>query len=231
MPTARSIIEQALRKIHVLGRGQNLTSDEAQDALTALNNLLSSWTVEGGLVYTETRETFSCTGATSYSIGSGGDFNTTRPVDVAAVYVTQGTIDYPLQKYDQQQYAAIQDKSTTGASDYYYYDNNYPLGNLFLYPIPDASYTVTIYSVKPLTSFSALTTNVDLPEGYERALVFNLAVELAPDYEREASESVKKTAGIAKGNVFSANTRNSNNVSTVDEALLSRGGYNIYRGY
>lgn len=231
MTTARSIIEQACKKIHVLGRGQTLPPEEAADALLTLNNLLGSLSAEGGLVYTESKDTHTCDGSTSYTIGSGGDINTTKPYDISAVFIRQGTSDHELTKYDQKQYAGITSKSTAGQADIYYYDNNHTLGNLYLHPVPDASYAITIYSTKPLTEFTSLTDDIDLPSPYERMLVTNLALDLAPDYEREPSMQLTKSAGEAKANVFKYNTRNSNNVADMDSALVPSGGFDIYRGY
>lgn len=231
MTTARSIIEQAHKKINVLGVGQTLSAEEAADSLTALNNLLADWSVQGGLVFTETRETFTLTsGQAQYTIGSGQDFNTDKPYIIQAAYVSQGVNDYPLEDYDQKQYATITNKSTGGLPAIYYYDNNFPVANLFVHPVPNSGETITLYSSKVLESFDNLTTDISMPAGYERALVYNLAVDRAPDYEKEASQTVKDLAGETKGSVFASNNRNENNISYVDDALLQSFTYNIYRG-
>ncbi len=232
MTTARNIIEKTAKKLSVLGRGQTLTSDQANDFLDTLNDMLSSWSVEGGMVYEESKDTFNADGSLSYTVGSGGDFNTIRPFDISAVYITQGTVDYPLKKYDEKQYSQITLKDIKGVAGIFYYDNNFPLSNLFLYPVPDSSYTVTIYSQKPIASFSSLDAVVSLPSGYERALIFNLAVESAPSFEKEASPTIAKIAAESKGNIFTYNKRNETNVASVDNAIVSNGnGYDIYRGY
>ena len=230
MTTALSIIKQAMKKINVLGRGQALQDDEAQDGLTALNNLLGSWSVEGGLVFTESKDTFPLTGAVSYSIGTGADFNMDKPYDITACYVRQGTTDYPLNMIDEVQYSEISTKATGGLPSMYYYDNNFPTANIYFYTVPDSSYTATIYSVKPLEKFTSLTDDISLPNGYERALVLNLAIEIAPNFEKEPSITVSKLALEAKDNVFAYNTRNSSITSTIDGSLIQNNGFNIYTG-
>ena len=193
--------------------------------------MLGSWSVEGGLVYNETKETFSLTdGTASYTIGAGGDFNTVKPYEIQSAFVTQSVNDYNLQKYDQKQYALIQDKATSGIPYYYYFDNNFPLSTIFLYPVPSNTPTITLYSTKILTAFTGLTDDISLPQGYDRAIVYNLATALAPDYEKEASPTVKEIAKSSKGIVFSSNSRNENNVSYVDSALAGNLSFNIYRG-
>ncbi len=232
MTTARDIIEIALRKIHVLGRGQSLQNDEAQDALTALNDMLASWSVEGGYVFTETTETFNLTSAASYTIGSGGDFDTDRPFEIVSAYVSDASTDYPLMLIDQKEYSRISNKTIAGVPDQLYFDNNYPLANIKLYPVPSAANTLTLNSYKPLTSFAGLSNTVNLPPGYNRALVFNLAVELAPDYSKEPTGTVLSVAEQSKSIIFTSNTRNDKFISSVDTALLQNySDYNIYRGY
>ena len=226
MTTARQIIEQALRSIQVLGQGQTLSANEAAYALEMLNDLLGSWSVEGGLVFQDVIETFSLTGAASYTIGTGGDFNTARPYDITNAYVTAvgGSNDYPLQRYSQSQYANLSNKSiTSGISEAYYFDNNFPLANIFLYPKPTSSYTITLYSRKPLTEFTTLNTDISLPSGYKRALQQNLAIDLAPTYEREPTQSLLSMARESKDNVLASNTRNEKNTAALDEALV--GGF------
>jgi len=230
MTTARQIIEQAMRKINVLGRGQTLSADEAASALDTLNDLMGSWSVEGGLVYQDVHETFNLTSAISYTIGVGGDFNTIKPYEINAIYVTQVGIDYPLSRYSKEQYAAVSDKDIGAIPEFYYFDNNHPLASIFLFPAPAGVTFMTIYSRKPLTSFTSLNTDIDLPVGYKRALVNNLAVDLSPEYEKTLTDALLRVANESKGNVFAFNSRNEHNISQIDDALLPNSGFNINSG-
>jgi hypothetical protein len=45
--TALDLITRALRKIKVLASGESPTSDEADDCLLALNDMLASWSING----------------------------------------------------------------------------------------------------------------------------------------------------------------------------------------
>jgi hypothetical protein len=47
MATARSIITRAMRKLKILAGGEDPTSDEADDCLDALNQMLSEWRIDG----------------------------------------------------------------------------------------------------------------------------------------------------------------------------------------
>lgn len=232
MATARDIIEAALRKIHVLGKGSSLDDDEAQDALETLNAMMATWSAQGDLIFTESRETFNLTNAASYTIGSGGDFNTTRPLYFRYVYVSDGSTDYPVKEIDSQQYASITQKNIGNIPQVYYYDAGFPLGTIFLYPVPSSVSTITLYSFKPLTSFSGLTTTFSMPEEYKAALIYNLAVWIAPEYEREASLSTQRIAKRSKNAVMAQNKRNEFFTSLIDvPADRNRITGNIYEGW
>ena len=206
MATVRDLIKDSLREIHALGRGQDLQPEEASTALDVLNRMLAYWSIKGGLVYTETLESFPATGATSYSMGTGGDFDTDRPVKILAAYAVLGTTSFPLELIDDNSYASIADKTTTGQPDALYSDGNYPLSNLYFHPLPPAGWTLNIISEKLLTSYSSLSTTVNLAPGYELAIQKNLAIMLAPHYEKVASQDLKDTAEDALDAVFAANT-------------------------
>ena len=230
MTTARDIIKGGLRKISVLGTGSNLSNEDAQDALDLLNGILSSWSVEGNLVYSETAETFSLvSGQASYTIGTGGDFNTVRPHVINTATVTIGDTDYPLHVFDQSQYARITQKTVAGTPDIFYYDAGYPLGTIKIYPVPTGE-TITLYSMKPLTQFTTLDTDLTFPDEYRLALEYNLAEAIAPEYEREPPMTVRRMAVRTKKIIESQNNRNDKHLSTIDVPAGTQGGFNIYSG-
>lgn len=231
MANARNIIETALRKIHVLGSGQSLPAEDAQNALEVLNDLIDGFNAEGGLVTTQTRETFNMTGAESYSIGPGADFDTAVPTEIITMVVNSGDVDYTLRQMTPEQFEDLSYKKVNSIPEYYYYDNNRPTGNLYFYPKGDSSYTLTMVSNKSLSSFADLTTDYDLAEGVKNMLVYNLASEVAPEYEREASPTVMRNAKKYKENVEVRNRRFNYPTSRTNDGLQGVAPYNIYSGY
>lgn len=237
MTTAREIITTSLRKIHVLGKGVTLSSDEADDALGVLNGLLAFLSAEGAMVFQETKEDFTLVGnQASYTVAVGGDFNTIAPLYITASYVRQGDTDYPLMQFDEQEYSRIAQKNISGSvPEIFYYDANFPTANISFYPVPSSSDTFTMYSRKPLTAFTDLDTVFAMPEQYKPMLENNLSVWLAPEYEREASPTIKKIATTTKNAVIGQNNRNEKNLSQLSG--IPAGGSaqysdnNIYSGY
>jgi len=165
MSNAREIVEGAAKLLTVLGTGQALSANDAQNGLETLNDLLALFSLQPSMIFTQTRETFPLTSAESYTIGTGANFNTTRPEFIQAVYVTNGDMDYPLSQVSMNDYATIRDKEDSTISRYFAYDNNVPVSTIFLYPAPVVGDTITIYSNKAVTRFADLTTDYTLPDG------------------------------------------------------------------
>lgn len=234
MVTARDICKSILRKLHVLGQGQSVSNDELNDVLSNVNNMLSVWSVEGNLVYTETSETFNLvTGQASYSIGTSQDFNTSRILDITSAYVTNSATDYILSSYDQAQYAAITNKTIGGIPEIYYFDGDYPVSNIKLYPVPSGVSTITLNTQKQLTGFADLDTVYALPEEYGAGIIFNGCIWVGPDYEKEPTPSVMKLANRTKKAIETQNRRNNRAVSTlgVPQSEEQSNNYDIFRGF
>lgn len=234
MTTARDICNSVLRKLHVLGQGQIVPDQELNDVLQNINNMLATWSAEGNLVYTHSSDTFSLTGGKStYTVGSGQDFDTDRILDIKSAYVSQGAVDYSLKSYSQDEYAGITQKADGGIPDVYYYDGNFPTANISLYPVPNGVTTLTINSVKELTGFASLDTDYALPPEYESAIIYNAAVWTAPEYEKEPTRAVYNLANRTKSAIKSQVKRNDVIVSSLDVPYAEGNNTldNIYRGY
>ena len=228
MTTARDIIKSALKKIAVLGTGSSLSNEDATDGLTELNAMIAQFSVEGSMIYNTAEETFPLTAnQQTYTIGSGGDFNTDIPVDIKSMTYTIGSIDYALTPYNEYQWSNISLKSTAGIPYVYWFKDNYPLASINLYYVPSSSGTLTIYSDKRLTGFTDLDTVYAMPPQYESMLVYNLAVRLAPEYEREASMTVQRTAKRAYDTVSNQNRRNKIQISRLDIPSSENNRYGI----
>lgn len=230
MTNARTIIEQAARKIHVLGRGVTMPADEMTSALKALNNVLGQMSVELGAIYNSTKETFNLTASDGvYTIGNGGDFNTTKPLAIESAFISISTYDYPLRVLNVSEYGAIRFKALGSIPDSIYFEDNTPLGKIYLHPVPSAAYTLTLYSRKPLTSFADINADYDLPTGLENALVWALAVALCPEYEKEPTPFVLSQANKSMTGFETSIRRNNYPVSDLDFGGRATG--NIYNGW
>lgn len=228
--TARDLIKGSLRLLGVLASGENPSAEEAQDALFSLNSLLDSWRNERLMVYAVVPETFSLVGnQKSYTLGPGGDWDTDRPVRIDRVQFnyTQGGEPVPLnlnvEIIDLDQYNAFVVPNTASPIPLWVYPNDdFPLRRLFFYTVPTLAESVDVYSWKMLESFASLDAEVALPPGYEKALRFGLACDLAAEFGTAPSELVLAGAQEAKEGIKSVNNRSP--LMAVDSALIAHGG-------
>lgn len=204
MTTALDIITRAAKIIGVLHKSETMDSDESADGLVALNDMIASWSNNSLIIYARTWENFTLAGGTaSYLIGTGQTFNTAKPLKIVAAFIRSGGIDYPLQIITDEEYQlGISLKTTQGGpSGYLSYDNAHPYGTIRLYPVPSAADSIYLLTEKAMTAFSALTTTVDLPAGFNEALAYNLAVRLAPEYGMKVTPEIIVTAKESLGSI------------------------------
>lgn len=209
MATAQTIIDRALRLIGAIGSGESPTSDESNDALTALNAMIESWSTERLSIFAYQNKTFTLV-PNDATITMGGTTPNvdTRPERIENLYVTEGGFDYQVELVNADRWAAIGDKTTTSnLPSLAYYEPTYPQGVLNLWPVPNTANTLTIQMWITLTAFSTLATSVSLPKGYERALAYNLAVEIAAEYQLQVPQQVQMIAMESYGNIKRANQR------------------------
>lgn len=201
MTTVLGLIKSSMRKIGALSKGENPSNDEANDALQVFNDLLASLSNDSMVVYSRVTESFPLSGGvSSYTIGSGGTFDTTRPIKIVSAYVRQDTIDYPLDVITDQNYSEIVLKTTQSIPQFIHYDNNHPLGIIKFYPVPIGG-TLFLVSEKPLTQFTSLNQDVDLPAGWNRFLIYNGAVELASEYGQPVLPEIYEIAKESKAEI------------------------------
>lgn len=204
MATVQNLVDRSMRLIGNLEPGTSGTAAESADALTALNAMLASWRNSSLMCYAMQDQSIPLVATNSTrTIGPSGNLITTRPTNIETAYVIVGTLSYPVEVITAEEFALITIKTLTNAWPYrLWYQPNIPDGTINLWPVPDASSTLHVITRTPVNAFAALTDVVSLPPGYEDAICFNLAVYMAPEYEREPSKVVtamaKETIKILK---------------------------------
>ncbi len=210
MTTALQIIEGAARLLGVLRKGEALDADEAADGLVALNDLIASWSNDELIVYTRTRDTHTLSAGTgSYTIGSGATIDTAKPLKIISAFIREDDLDYPVDIINDEDYEALLDKALLSAyPNALNYSNGHPTGTIRLYPVPSVANTLHLLSEKELTGFASLSTTVDLPAGWKRALRYNLALDIAPEYDAQIPVTVPVIAKSALGAIRRTVARN-----------------------
>jgi hypothetical protein len=205
MATGISMITRAMRLCGALGEGEIPTDQEAQDCLSAMNTMLDSWSIERMFVYYIVSEQLTMVPSqATYTMGSGGDLDTTRPTRIDdSCFIRYAGIDTPLQLLDADGYAAIICKTIESNIPWYLFpDYQYPLVRLSFYTVPSSASAVAhIKSWKQLQQFTSLTDALALPPGYQRAIEYSLSEEVAPEFGQPVPPKVEKTAMRARANV------------------------------
>lgn len=232
MTTAVDLITLALKDIGALGIGQSIGPDDTADGLATLNMMLGAWQGERLSVYHLVDTALMSTGAQSYTVGVGGNFNVLRPIKISAAYARlnpgmSNPIDYPIKMIDaREDYVRIGLKSLVSFPEFAFYDAAYPLGNLFLYPVPNSTFELHIVTMEALPQFSVPAAAINLPPEYTAAIRYNLAMWLAPSYQLEPQASLVRLAGNAKRIVKRMNVQIQ--TMTIPRGLASTQKYNIY---
>jgi hypothetical protein len=168
-----------------------------------------------------------------------GDFKTERPLRITQAFTritTQGSgLDYPIDIIDQGQYTRIGFKAISAPWPIaLWYNPAIPLGELFFYQNPSGGGEVHLYTDTILSNLASLTTQVVMPQGYNRYLKRKLARELAPEYGAEWTPQMEKLAKEAEDYVRSLNsipTPVSRYDSELTQGARTDAGWIMYGGF
>lgn len=227
MPTMTllQILTGALRDNNIIPVNAVLDNTQSQDAKTAFNMLLGYLSADGLTINALTIEGFPLVvGQVSYTIGSAGNFNTSRPEKIIRAYIRDsGGNDYPVDVLmGEKAYSEELDKDASGRPDGLWFNPTYPLGTIYLNMAPNANETLYLTSEKPLSEINTLTTNIVLPNEYLLMLQTNLAVIMCPRFERQPNPALLMMAEKTKKTVMRKNLASQMNPLTVEDFPTSR---------
>jgi hypothetical protein len=233
--TGRDLVSASLRLIGAIAPGETLAAREATDGLASLNRMLDSWSNERLLIPATSRESFTLTSGTgTYTLGSGGTLSTTRPLHISQALIRDESVspalEYPVAIRSLAQWNEIpaKDQRSTYPREMYA-DGAVPLSNVSLYPVPTGSSLKLILCMsKPLTTLTDLDDELDLAPGYERAIIYNFAIEISPEYGKAVPDAVVKVATESKGSLKRTNYKPG--YLKVDSAISAHGKFNILTG-
>ena len=238
MTTAFDQIKASLRLIGQLAEGEEPSPQAAQDALTAMNQMIDSWNTERLSVFNTIDQTFLWpAGEIQRHLGpngaSLGGFDGLRPVllDDATYYRDPSTnVSFGIKFINQQQYDGIAVKTVTSTYPQVMWINmEYPSIQMTVYPRPTRELEWHFISVQELDKPATLETDLAFPPGYLRAFKYNLACEIANEFGVEPPQTVQRIAMTAKRNLKRIN--NPDDVMSMPYSIVaSRQRFNIYAG-
>lgn len=210
--TANDLISSSLRLIGVLASGESPSAAEANDGLTILNQMLDAWNTERLAIFTVQRQVVvPAVLKQAYTVGAGGDFSIPRPPRIERIGVISLTnaaqpLELPLEMLTDAGWQAIPVKNISSSLPLKVWnDLGFPLMTLSFWPIPSVQVNFALYTWTALTQFPDLVTDETFPPGYLKALRYNLAVDLAPEFGREVPPAVAAQAIAAKAAIKGLN--------------------------
>lgn len=199
------LIASSLRLIGVLASGEQPSGPESADALLIAQQMVDSWQAERLSIFTVTIGEYSLVpGQQTYTLGTGGNFNAARPAKIEQASIVSllnpaQPLELPLQMVNEDGWQAIPVKVITSTLPTVLYDDGgFPFRNLSFWCIPSIVSKVRIYGWQPLSTFPDLVTDVTFPPSYVKALRYNLAVDLAPEFGRSLPPEVAAQAISSK---------------------------------
>lgn len=194
--TAQNLITAALQEIEAISPGEQVSNDDAVWVLQKLQRLIDEYNARDPLIYNVNFTVFTLpTGVQPITIGPGGNFDVNqRPVEIvnASLILNNGTpgandVEVPLDIRDDAWWAQQQIKGleSTLPTDLYY-SPAWPLGQIYLWPVPTAINQIRIETRQVLGQIPTFAAQFSLPPAYWNAILYRLAVSLCPSFGKQA---------------------------------------------
>lgn len=198
--TALDIITAALQEIGALAQGEQPSLDDSAWVLQKLQRLIDQYNSRQPMIYNVNFTLFTLNPPSDplapTTIGPGGNFDAIqRPVSIESIglILDSGSpgVELPLNPRDDAWWAnnRIKGLTSTLPTDFYY-SPDWPLGNIYFWPVPTASHQVRLQTRQVLGEFTAYTQAFTMPPAYWDLVVYDLAISCGPSFEREPSASL-----------------------------------------
>jgi hypothetical protein len=184
--TARQCITFALRKLRVIGEGEDPTADQADDAAIELNLLLKEWMKHENL-WRMTEGSITLLASTySYALST----STLIPHRViSARYRDANSRDLPMRPMLREEYYNLPLKTGTGIPTQYYVDYQRANPTFYIWQGLASVTTETIQYTyqRKFEDIDNLSNDIDIRQEHFSTVAYNLATRLIPDYAVPAS--------------------------------------------
>lgn len=156
MATARDFVIMSMKEAGVIGLGQTPNSEDINDCYTLLIRMLAQWQKRRWIVPNLIDVYARGNNAISNPIGPGQYYNSLRPDKIQSAYFKQfnsgsNDVSYPLIPiWSYEDYSQISLKQLNTWPTYYFYDNAFPVGNVFIWPIPSTDYEIHLIVKGPI---------------------------------------------------------------------------------
>lgn len=211
-PTVAEVITETFQDINVLAVGESLSAAMEQDGLRKLTRLLNSWNAIREAVYADRLTTYTLVPSLQpHTIGPAASTPTytviQRPVSIDGANLVLNDVSpavhRPLNLRDSEWWRllVVPTLSTSIPTDLYY-NAEWPLGKIYLWPVPTTAYGLEIQTRIVLDDL-LLTDTLSMPPGYRDAITLTLGERLAPVYP--PANPQPEAAREARARIFANN--------------------------
>jgi hypothetical protein len=210
LATRNDIIQRAFRIVGALEPGQTLSGEMLNQGVEALQQLIKSWSNKHLFLWSFNEETFSTVnGTVKYDATLDQEI-----IGLDKAWVLDSSDDIQIEVISWSRYMDITDKAATGRPTVIAYKPT-PAPSLYLWPVPDAAYSVKLLAIYPLKDFDEAATSGDVPARFQKALTYCLAEDLFDEYPGPMNER-QYVAGKA-ADLFREAKNSDMDVETTDE--------------
>lgn len=194
--TVTQIVTDALKQIQVGVGGETLEAEYLAEGITTLKLMARAWSIKGVRLWLhETQSVTLVAGTSSYAI-------TKRPLEVYQAYRRVGDQDTPIRLVTKEEYTRFPDKTAEGAPFAAWIDRQRESTTAYAYPIPTATevtdgMTLRFDIKRPIEDVTAGSEDMEVPPEAVTAVIYNLAVWIAPKFGKSPSREVVMIAGDA----------------------------------
>lgn len=167
--TVDDIIAEAYEPLGVL----TPTGHELKSARRSLNLLFREFSNRNLFAFISEKDSISTVASTATYVLDA------NALDIMNVTVTVSSTDIELTRYSYSDYAVIPDKTSTGTPSTYYVDKQRDAIVLYLWPVPDAVYTIKFEKKRKIQDVGDYTNTIDVPDQLLPAIISGLTYKLA----------------------------------------------------
>lgn len=190
-----SIISAAFRKIGALGDYETLDTEKLNVGIAAINPMIKALAAKGMPLWAISEQYINFSewaSSASRTIGPGGDISQNiKPLKILQAIRRDNTdannpVDTQMNIYTYEDYENLSSKNATGAPLHLFYQPQAYVGRIVLWPRPDSTWQTNgqlyIRYHRQFQDFDASGDEPDFPVEWHEALIYQLAVRLAPEY-------------------------------------------------
>jgi len=173
MTTVRDAIEDAYRLAGVVAEDEAMTADQAATGERALQRMLSSWQARGYNLFQYTRASVAATTSATYTLAF-------MPHRILNIRFKRDGIETPMEEITRNEYDSLPVKTSRGLPTTWYLDRQRDSATVYVWPLLAAASgeTLEISYERPTAEIVTLNDDLDLPDEWEEAAIYNLAVRL-----------------------------------------------------